>query len=124
MVQLSNPDPPPAPRVDEDTEMTGMVPPWPTNYQGHPAWQCFSEHIVCYRCPKLSPAGRHGDPSQLWSCDCGISCLSCDKNKAMAKHAFDEQCAKEQKEKIDSMAWECRCGTILCGACKVLAVNS
>ncbi len=37
----------------------------------------------------------------------------------MTKHANDEQLAKEQKEKDDSLAWECRCGTILCGACKI-----
>jgi hypothetical protein len=39
----------------------------------------------------------------------------------MAKHAFEQEQAKEQKEKVDSLAWECRCGTIVCGACKLLS---
>jgi hypothetical protein len=38
----------------------------------------------------------------------------------MRKHEFDEKQAREQKEKMDSLAWECRCGTIMCGACKVV----
>jgi hypothetical protein len=38
----------------------------------------------------------------------------------MAKHAFDQEQTKEQKEKADSLAWECRCGTTVCGACKIL----
>jgi hypothetical protein len=104
--------------VDEDIEMTGMTLPWPTNIFGEPAWQCFTGHIVCWRCPKLSPSHRQGDASWMWICDCGISCSACDKVEAMTKHANDEKFAKEQKEKEDSLAWECRCGTILCGACK------
>lgn len=36
----------------------------------------------------------------------------------MARFANDEKLANERKEKVDSMAWECRCGTVLCGACK------
>jgi hypothetical protein len=117
-MQPSPKDPPPKSTVDEDTEMTGMIPPSPTNIYGEPAWQCFSGHIVCTHCPKQSPASRNGDPSRLWACDCGIQCLTCDRTEAMTKHANDEKLAKEQKEKVDSMAWECRCGTILCGACK------
>jgi hypothetical protein len=110
--------------VDEDIEMTGTTPPWPTNIYGEPAWQCFIGHTACSRCPKLPPAHRHGDPSWLWTCDCGISCAACDKAEAMTKHANDEKCAKEQKRREDSLPWECRCGTIICGACKLASEHA
>jgi hypothetical protein len=118
IVQPSTKEAPPKLPVDEDTEMTGMVPPPPITFYGGLAWQCFSRHIVCTHCPKQPPASRNGDPSWSWVCDCGIQCLACDRAEAMAKHANDEKLAKEQKETMDSLAWECRCGTIICGACK------
>lgn len=100
----------PLPPQDDDIEMTGMPQPrWPRNIFGEPAWQCYSGHFRCDRCPRFPPLHRVGDETWLWSCDCGIVCEDCDKAKA-----------KEMQTKENEVAWECRCGMIICGACKAL----
>jgi hypothetical protein len=111
----------PQPNIDLDMDVSGMAPSWPSNHYGEPGWQCFSGHLACRRCPKLAPAHRQGDANWSWTCDCGMSCVLCDKVEAMMKHANNEKLIREQKEKEDSIAWECRCGMVLCGTCKIAA---
>jgi hypothetical protein len=82
----------------------------PSRPSGDPAWKCFCGHIVCEDCPKLPPPHRAGDLSWMWACDCGRSCSLCDREKA-----------RDHKGKLDEIAWECRCGMVLCGGCKEIA---
>jgi hypothetical protein len=107
------------PDPDEDTLMGGMPDFEPKNYYGLPAWVCFNGHTACNLCPKLPPQHRATDASWLWSCDCGLSCDRCDKLQAVGRFAEDQRLANEAlKAKEDRMAWECRCGLFVCGACR------
>jgi hypothetical protein len=81
---------------------------WPFNTQGIPVWQCVNLHVRCYQCSKHPPAHRLGDSTRKWRCDCGHECMHCDKHEIM----------KFGKDERDEIAWECRCGIIICGHCK------
>jgi len=83
---------------------------WPLNSSGQPAWKCFAGHNACEQCTQVPPPHRAGDVSWMWACDCGKSCELCDREKA-----------REHKERLDEVAWECRCGLVLCGGCKEIA---
>lgn len=105
-MKLVNPDKPVS--KDSDLPMAGSTtePGWPSNIYGEPAWQCVEGHLRCERCSKLPPLGRMKDETWEIRCGCGTEC---------------EKCAAKKNEHDEELTWECDCGMVVCGECKVSA---
>lgn len=91
----------------KDTEMSGTSE--PLNDFGEPAWQCYGRHRACQNCSVKPPSHRTKDPTRMWNCDCGMTCIKCDKAEAMEKFWGQDE---------GRTAWLCHCEMIVCGECK------
>lgn len=112
---------PPANALKINTNIEGLLP-WsglspgpdwaPTTVDGEPAWTCVGKHLVCYGCPKDTMLDSK---TSKYSCECNAFCLKC----AKVVEGDNMQSANEGENKDINLAYDCKCGMIVCGACKV-----
>lgn len=89
------------------------TPDWaPTTADGEPAWMCVGKHLLCYGCPRDTMLGAK---TSKYSCECGTFCLKCAEVVEGTKMQLKEG---GENNKFD-LAYDCDCGMIVCGACKV-----
>ncbi|KAL5345981.1 hypothetical protein ACLOAV_009011 [Pseudogymnoascus australis] len=112
---------PPANALKINTNIEGLSP-WsglspgpdwaPTTVDGEPAWTCVGKHLVCHGCPKDTMLDSK---TSKYSCECNAFCLKC----AKVVEGDNMQSANEGENKDINLAYDCKCGMIVCGACKV-----
>jgi hypothetical protein len=101
---------------DGNPEMSGTS---NINEDGLRSWRCFDKHIKCGQCPQDPYPERVSDVTRLWSCDCGIVCSTCNDAKTITEWPEELERRRVRKERKAKVAWVCKCGSILCGVCKV-----
>lgn len=93
---VSVPPPTTSPKMDHegDIMMSGTLP---------NQWQCAGRHMTCFKCLGHPPLGLVPDTAP-YECWCRTQyCHVCDRNETI----------KELE-----MGYECRCGMLICGACR------
>ncbi|KAE8445306.1 hypothetical protein EG329_013544 [Mollisiaceae sp. DMI_Dod_QoI] len=71
---------------------------------GTSQWQCVGAHMACFICQRTQLESSNDRPGVSFSCWCGATyCPICDRNA---------------KIKELETGYECRCGMLVCGACK------
>ncbi|OBT65340.1 hypothetical protein VE03_04648 [Pseudogymnoascus sp. 23342-1-I1] len=85
----------------------------PTTVDGEPAWMCVGRHLVCYGCPQDTMLDSK---ISKYRCECNAFCLKC----AKVVEGDNIQFAADGDENKDAdLAYDCECGMIVCGACRV-----
>lgn len=83
----------------------------PKTVDGEPAWMCMGKHLVCYGCPQDTILD---EKTSKYHCGCSAFCLKCAKVVEGDNMQFSEGGKKEI-----NLAYDCECGMIVCGVCKV-----
>ncbi|OBT73702.1 hypothetical protein VF21_06181 [Pseudogymnoascus sp. 05NY08] len=84
----------------------------PTTVDGEPAWMCMGKHLVCYGCPQGTILDAK---TSKYRCGCSAFCLKC----AKVVEGDNIQMAEAGEKRAIDLAYDCDCGMIVCGDCKV-----
>lgn len=84
----------------------------PITAEGEPAWMCVGKHLLCYGCPRDTMLDAK---TSKYSSECGAFCLEC----AEVIEGDKMQLKEGGENKKFNLAYDCDCGMIVCGACKV-----
>ncbi|ELR04327.1 hypothetical protein VC83_04024 [Pseudogymnoascus destructans] len=101
--------------IEHLTPPTGLStkPGWvPTTVDGEPAWMCMGKHLLCYGCPQDTMLD---EKTSKYRCECSAFCLKC----AKVVEGDNMQFAEGGEKKDTDLAYDCDCGMIVCGGCKV-----